>query len=350
MSCPTTQTILKTECIGNSLVTINGNFNTLRTAICDNQTQIDDIKTAIGGNPSLNGIRLSYSSTTAAPISDIKNATTLYIHPYKGNTITLYNISTNKWDLYPISGINTSSLSTLLGNTNYDIYLFAQNGTFNVEYVAWPSSVAGDPAPARSYIDGVPVKPGEYNKRLIGCLRTTSAGQSEQSFGNNIEGGALPKQFLWNAQNQVPVSCYSFENGQYIVNGGSGGWTGWRRVNQGGPGAGFNNRFSFIIGDNVPVNMIAQVYASYYANLTQIVTYTALGINSDTSPTLGQGSQMVSELRGSDMTPRAQLLKTFSSGYHFCQMFENIYTGINTNVVMNENHQNQTGFLASIYN
>ena len=349
MSCPTVTTIQKTECIGNSLVTINSNFATLKDAACDNQSQIDAIKTALGANPSLNGIRLSLSNTIPDPTTDIINATSLYIHPFKGNTITLYNTATNKWDLFPFTSISEFPLNSLAANTNYDVFLFRNNNAFAVDFVSWPNSTAGVAAPTRTYVDGVAVRSGQLNKRLVGCLRTTAAGQSEQSFGGNAAGGTSPKQFLWNAQNQIPVSCYSFELGQYTVNGGAGGATGYRRVNQGGPGSGLNNRFSFIIGDKTPVNMIGQVYASYYANLTQIVTYTAIGINSDTSPTLGQGSQMVSELRGSDMTPRAQLLKTFNSGYHYCQLFENILTGVNTNVVMNENHENQTGFLASIW-
>jgi microcystin-dependent protein len=40
MSCPTVTTIQATECVGNSLATINANFNTLAAAECDNQSQI----------------------------------------------------------------------------------------------------------------------------------------------------------------------------------------------------------------------------------------------------------------------------------------------------------------------
>ena len=61
---------------------------------------------------------------------------------------------------------------------------------------------------------------------------------------------------------------------------------------------------------------------------------------------------MVSELMFMNMTPRCQVLKSFNSGYHFIQLFENLgnYTGQTINFIMNEDHTNQTGFLASLTN
>lgn len=340
--CNNTQIIAPTECIGDSLTKINNNFSNLDATLC----QIIN-----SSSPSLMSVRLSYSSVTSTPTTDIKNASTLYVHPYRGTAVTFWNTATNSWNLYQLTSILSFSLGSLAADTNYDIYMYPSGSTFDVEFVAWPSSGAGAGVPIRTYQDGVTVKPGASNKRLVGCLRTTSTpGQSEQSFGENLAGGASPKQYLWNAQNIVPVTCYSFEVGTYTAVGGTNGWTGWRRVNPASTNGGRNNRFSFIVGDNTLITMISQVYASYYANVTQIVTYTGIGINNETSPTVGQGSQIVSELRGSDMTPRAQLMKSFNGSYNYLQMFENVYTGPGRTVIMNENHQNQTGFLVSIYN
>jgi hypothetical protein len=340
--CNNVQVIASTECIGDSLTKINNNFANLDTALCE---------VINSSSPALMSIRLSYSPITSTPTSDLKNATTLYIHPYRGTAVTFWNTVTNSWNLYKLNTILSFSLGGLAADTNYDIYMYPSGATFAVDFVAWPSSGAGSSLPTRVYQDGVAVRPGAINKRLVGCLRTTSiAGQSEQSFGENIAGGATPKQFLWNAQNIIPVTCYSFEVGTYTAVGGTNGWTGWRRVNPLSTNNGRNNRFSFIVGDNTLVTMTSQVYASYYANVNQIVTYTGIGINTEASPTVGQGSQIISELRGSDMTPRAQLMKSFTGSYNYLQMFENLYTGPGKTVLMNENHQNQTGFLVSLYN
>ena len=47
MSCPSIITIPNTEYIGNSLPSINGNFFSLKTAICDNQTQINQLQSTL---------------------------------------------------------------------------------------------------------------------------------------------------------------------------------------------------------------------------------------------------------------------------------------------------------------
>jgi alpha-tubulin suppressor-like RCC1 family protein len=54
MPCPEITTIQSNECIGNSLITINGNFETLKTAICDFQVEtgvtIEDEGVQLGTN------------------------------------------------------------------------------------------------------------------------------------------------------------------------------------------------------------------------------------------------------------------------------------------------------------
>lgn len=47
MSCPTIVTIQPTECIGNSLNTINNNYQSLKTGLCDNQDQINALRTLL---------------------------------------------------------------------------------------------------------------------------------------------------------------------------------------------------------------------------------------------------------------------------------------------------------------
>lgn len=47
MSCPAITTIPSTECIGNSLTTINSNFSALEVAACDNYSYIQNLITSI---------------------------------------------------------------------------------------------------------------------------------------------------------------------------------------------------------------------------------------------------------------------------------------------------------------
>jgi hypothetical protein len=61
MSCPTITEIKRTECIGNSLFTINDNFTALRDGTCDNDIQIE----SLGNNiKALNNIVLALSGIT----------------------------------------------------------------------------------------------------------------------------------------------------------------------------------------------------------------------------------------------------------------------------------------------
>lgn len=352
------------DCMGDSLGTegiinepkgtINGSTLTLDVAVQSLSGNLAELNETISGLATLIGIRLSLDPSTPTPTTDREGAAaqTLYVHPYRGNIITLWNSGRNRWTPYQISGVRAFPLLCPSANTNYDIFLFNNNGNLAVEYVPWPDSSAGALPPTRTYKDGIVVRSAsEPNKRFVGCLRTTSANMSEQTFGKNIEGGANCKQYLWNAQNQIPITAYSFESGTYYATGGANGWTPWRRVNPNGPGSGYNNRFSFIVGESTLVNMTAQVYTSYYVYpYTNNVTYVALGVNNGEYVTLGSGSQMVSELRGSDMTPRAQLMKSFTGGYNFVQLFELLYVGPWATATMNEGHQNQTGYIVSMFN
>lgn len=69
MACPTITTIPKTECIGNSLVTINSNFSILRDAICSIQTGISVSKDSIQIGTNIKGLNFIGNGVvvTAAP-------------------------------------------------------------------------------------------------------------------------------------------------------------------------------------------------------------------------------------------------------------------------------------------
>lgn len=360
-TCNFTQYIDSSECIGDSLVRINNNFTSLNNVVCSLVT---------GASPSVANIRLSFDPNTPIPTTNRTgtNASVLFVHPYKGASISLYNNLARRWEVNQITSVLPFSIQALAGEKNYDIFLHRDsNLVYRVEFVEWSNSNAGVRAPNKFFLDGIAVKSSaEPNKRYVGCLRTVGPGFSEQSIGEHKIGGANTKQFLWNAQNQVTMSVYNFDLGTYYLKaiGGGNTWSAWERVNaktrnsngtyspNPASNEGRNHRFSFIAGDLTPVNIIGQVYASSYLDARYIefpVIYTAFGINDENNPTTSQGFQMVSELRGSDITPRAHIFRTFESGYHFLQLF-NIAGIRNTTdeIIMNEGHTNQTGYVGSI--
>lgn len=390
ITCNVNQLINRAECLGDSLVKITQNFNSTDTALCELTQEITRLAQEIqlfgGSSPSLVGIRISFDPSTPIPTEDIKNANRLYIHPYKGNIVTLWNPGTNKWDLYQIPGVLSFPLNCPNADTNYDIYLYRNGGSFNVEFVPWASSVAGGTAPTRIYQDSTIVKAGDPSKRLIGCLRTTEVNQSEQSFGTINFGGSHPKQFLWNAQNLVPVSVQNFDSGSwtytwnnepgYVLARRPGStnaadnllyaskdaqgfgignpypfYTGlsWKRthqMNDNNPD-GRNNRFSFIIGEPTQVDLHYQAYQNCTSGtgLNDIVGYIGIGLNNETTPTYN-GYQMIGELRGDSKTPRSVYQQTLPPGYHYLQTFDRGWQ----NIIWGEYHSVETGFLGTIYN
>ncbi len=166
-------------------------------------------------------LRLSFSSTSPVPSTNQPTtsnlvATTLYVHPYNGNEIALYSTATERWQVVRFSGVQSFSLSPASSaNTNYDIYLYNDGSALAPElkaaFVAWPSDNA---PPTRGDRDGVPVRNGIPSQRLVGVLRTTSAGTSTINLGGTIVGSNsanFPKIYLANLYNLYDArACYFF--------------------------------------------------------------------------------------------------------------------------------------------
>lgn len=176
---------------------------------------------------SVTNLRVSLSSSSAVPSGNQLNATNIYIHPFNGNEIALYSTASLRWQVVRFSGVRTFSLSPAsTANTNYDIYLYntgtAFNPTLAVEYVAWPGATT---PPTRGSQDGVIVRNGNPARRLIGVVRTTSAGTSTIDLGGTIPGSGsadFPKMYLSNLFNLYDARAVYFFGSSWDEN--VGGW------------------------------------------------------------------------------------------------------------------------------
>jgi hypothetical protein len=335
---------LKTNANTSSILILNEQVDSL-SAITD---------TIANGFPNTADIRISLDSTKPVPTEDVTSSETLYVYPYRGDKVSLYDTVLKRWVTHTITKISQPLVDTsndqdtpLAGNTNFDVYLQSTDGVLEVSFEPWSNSTAGNNGPQnRKYIDGVCVHTSNEGKRLIGCIRTTDPGTSEQTFGGSDIGGVPSKQFVWNAQNRLPVSCVSWETSTYTAVNPTGATnTGWRKVNP-TAGNGTNYRFSFILGDISRVDMVGQVYANS-SSATAIGAYTSFVVNSETDNTPNVRELTIPEFTGTNVTPTSHLMKVFEPGYHFCQMVEKYYcSGITVNI--NETTANQTGFIASV--
>lgn len=328
--------ISRTECVGNSLNKINKNFAALDQAICRSNNSIDDIKLTNSSNllPWVVNCRLSLHETDPEPRNDIKEAQILYLHPYKGSSVSLWNVAAKRWELLPFKRVISQQIECE-ADSNYDVFLYHDGFNFFLELDKWGEHEPGKTPPTLEEQNGVRVKASDFGKRLIGCLRSTVEGQTEMSFGKTaVEGGSHPKLFLWNAYNQIP---FDFS----ILDAGSTGRSTWTTTTSGdnaqneGPfeklNASSNNKISFISRDSTNISLNS-IHTS--ENAAQI--YFIHSLNRET-PTI---TEFLEE------TPGKPLYETYSNhtinhtsqhiirpGYHYFQLSTLTYA--NEPVVLN---------------
>lgn len=327
-----TNVIPETQCIGDSLNTININYENLDFSL----QVVDNLLTSI---PSLMNIRLSLRETQSITTTDVIS-NTLYIHPYNGNVVFLYNTTTERWELKTLSGVISKSLQGLAANTNYDIYLSYNTTTdsFEVSFDTWALSTPGSTPPTTNILNGVLVKVDDPGKRLIGCLRTTNAGQTEVSFGRtSAVGGSHPKLLLWNLYNQQPASFSILETGTLIsginrwqstVDGDQANSDGPFEMFGNNPSAGItgaNNRVSFITRQPV----VAQLNSIHYTD-NNICFYYGYSLDVQTPMVTDifartPGQPIYESCRNGDLSQAFN--STISPGYHFIQIVSMTYTG-----------------------
>lgn len=136
--------------------------------------------------------RLSVSSTLAVTTSN-STGSTLYLNPYKGNKIALYNGT--QWVLRSIAAAGSTSISVpSTTDTNYDVWAYDNSGTVTLELTAWTNATTR--ATALATQDGVYCKTGTLTRRYLGSIRTgPSSGIVADSAAN--------RRHVWNYYNRV---------------------------------------------------------------------------------------------------------------------------------------------------
>lgn len=319
-----TNEIPETQCIGDSLITINQNDANLDTAV----QQINNKLTVI---PSLMNIRLSLNPTLPVVTDNITISNTLYMHAYKGNAVFLYNTTRNIWEQRAIPNVFSKSLGNLAANTNYDIFLsYSTIIGFDITFVSWGGNTP--PTNTVRLVDGVLVNASDYSQRLIGCLRTTNAGQVELNFGRtSAVGGSYPKIHLWNLYNQEPTSFSILETGtvagiNYWDSTIGPGTAGGDNANTNGPWEMFGgpgNKVGFIIREPAVVSLQSIHYTG-----NDICFYYGYSLNRETPTTEEMltntpGQPIYESCRNGDLSQAFNA--TIVPGYHYIQIVSMTY-------------------------
>lgn len=153
--------------------------------------------------PSTNDFRLTGVSGTPVMTADSTSLSTIYLTPYKGNRIALYDTSNSKWKL--LSSVEVSLAVT--GRTTdlpFDIFAYNNSGTVTLEFLNWASATARSTAIARQ--DGVWTKSGDASRRYLGTCRPRSA-TSFHWVMHGSSAGTAARIDLWNMDNRVDIAC-----------------------------------------------------------------------------------------------------------------------------------------------
>ena len=171
---------------------------------------INAVSSAIKG---VMNARLSLSAVSPVPSESQGPSPNVFLHPFGGNDVALYNTTSQRWQLVQIGAVKSFSLSTLAlagVERNYDIYLYNAGTTqvpnLQLELGVWS---ADRTPPARSTKDGVLMKLNDLSRRFVGVIRVGTTGQSEISIGGVITGSEsanYPKIYLANLYNTYDIS------------------------------------------------------------------------------------------------------------------------------------------------
>ena len=134
--------------------------------------------------------RLTLTTATPVTTADVTAATTIYLTPYKGNKISLYDGS-SLWKVYSFTELSIAVPATT--DTMYDVFVYDNAGTPTLELTAWTNDTTR--ATALTTQNGVLVKTGATTRHYVGSFRTTGvSGQTEDSD---------TKRYVWNYYNRV---------------------------------------------------------------------------------------------------------------------------------------------------
>lgn len=135
-----------------------------------------------------NDFRLSLLTGTPVTAVDVVAATSVYMVPYKGNKISLFNGSA--WVVRESAEINIALAGLTVGRP-YDVFCYDNIGVPTLELLAWASTTAR--ATPLTTQDGIYVKSGDATRKYLGSFHALSATTTTDSQRQRL---------LWNYYNR----------------------------------------------------------------------------------------------------------------------------------------------------
>lgn len=144
-----------------------------------------------------NNFRIGVVSGVPISSGDLTSRTSIFLNPYNGDTISLYNGA--DWSVFTTSGTSVSlATSTLASGSVYDVYCYNNAGVPALEFSpAWTNTTTR--ADVIQFVNGVPLKSGTLTRRVVGTVYARNSGVVDDSY--QYRG-------VWNWDNRVSRAMY----------------------------------------------------------------------------------------------------------------------------------------------
>lgn len=225
--------------------------------------------------------------TTGTPVlsSPVSGATTVFYTPYVGRFVPLYNgtsfvMTDINGELSQATTDSTKSPTACAANSNYDLFVWSDGGTFRcTRGPAWTSDTArgagagttelvrvqGVLLNANSITNGPAAQRGTY----VGTIRTNGSSQIDYVVGGASAGGTAASIGLWNMYNRV--------SGTFNVRDSTSSWT-YASTTRRSANNSNNNRISMIRG--IDEDGVWAFYSVVADGLSGLYAQTTIGLDS----------------------------------------------------------------------
>lgn len=141
----------------------------------------------------INDFRLSLATGDPAPVADQAAKSVVYLTPFLGNRIAIYDTTNSVWVLRTTTEISIT-LSSLTSGKPYDVFAYWTGSAVALELsAAWTNDTTPSDALARQ--DGVWTKSSDHSRRWVGMIYTTGTTTTEDS---------VTSRYVLSAQNRLP--------------------------------------------------------------------------------------------------------------------------------------------------
>lgn len=174
--------------------------------------------------------RLTLTSGTAVPTSDVASATTVYYTPAVGRFVPLWNATSSVYVMTDTGGEisqattdTTKSPAAVANNSNYDVFVWSDAGTIRATRgPLWSSDTARGTGAGTTELllqNGIYVNknaitngPGAGLGTYVGTFRSNGTASVDFGFGTAALGGGTANLNVWNLYNQVMMRGYVRDN------------------------------------------------------------------------------------------------------------------------------------------